>query len=140
MRKRKASTITNTDGRVGAGNPYSKPRPHELWEPCVTPLSCVAPELVDQKAVEAHLFGAFIPACYRATSGWTAYEVQPWLAFPGRTTYRPPSGGTLIPGVVAVAAVLNTPFVDGGHERSPSSAAGREAPLCVRQCQPVAYA
>ena len=45
---------------------------------------------VDQAAIEAHLFDAFIPAAYRAPAKghWTATQAQMWLTFLARHLER----------------------------------------------------
>ena len=67
----------------------------------------------NRKALEAHLFDAFIPASYRAAIKWTAQQAEPWLAFLAHHLE------TTIGGSDFAWWLLRkfTPFVD--HERSP---------------------
>ena len=106
------SQALTTPLMAGLARAIYNPRPDELVGNLRDPTELCAPELVDRKAVEAHLFGAFIPACYRAASGWTAYQVKPWLAFLAHHLQATIGGTDLAWWLLR----QSTPFVD--HERT----------------------
>jgi hypothetical protein len=108
-----SQTLT-TPLMAGLARAIYNPRPDELVGNLRDPAELCAPELVDRQAVEAHLFGAFIPSCYRAASGWTAYQVKPWLAFLAHHLQATIGGTDLAWWLLR----QSTPFAD--HERTPS--------------------
>jgi hypothetical protein len=107
---------------VGLARVIYNPRPGEtVVDP---PEPAELRRLPDRAAVEAHLFNAFIPACYRHATGgrWDLRQVQTWLVFLARHLEHTIQGPDLAwwqlrrsarPGLVALAAGLLLGLVAG---------------------------
>jgi hypothetical protein len=98
---------------AGLARTIYNPRADEFVKDLRDPAELCAPELADRNAVEAHLFRAFISACYRAMPGWTAQQARRWLAFLAHHLEVTIGGTDLAWWLLR----QSTPFAD--HERPP---------------------
>jgi hypothetical protein len=125
-------------GELGSGTPVGQalttplmaglarviynPLPDELAAKVRDPAELCAPHLADRQAVQAHLLGAFIPACYRHAARWSAERAGPWLAFLAHHLEETIGGPDLAWWLLS----QSTPFAD--HERATSGRFQRKPP------------
>ena len=118
--KAPAGQALTTPLMVGLARAIYNPRPGELAGTLRDPAELRSPALADRAAVEAVLFDAFIPACYRYDSNrrWRAQDADRWLTFLGchleRTTGGPDLGWWQLGGVMPVNALMTAISLTAG--------------------------